>query len=478
MQAVRSLQSLRRHWLTMATMNDTAFSTSTSKTTAAVVTATALSTGEPDSPKSAKTKYWFGDLVIGAALAGMIGSNLEESPVTKRPQLIFDCYKHKSAAAAAAAETAAMPGVYAKGKTSGLIKEHFPVQFDWPGDLLCSAAYYRIKSALEGLAAFDTALQRCLASMPDQIELLVVNSTDRYIRSRRLGQDGTILPSKDPFTTEYAFGRKKASTVQITVPAGYILQQQNGAELMTGMAREIAHSLANHRAEEQSCKALLWMIGGCIVRLAFTGRIGLWRVIAANCLWHIVSRWGVPVWLHQQQVYDADAVAATVVTASGADSSSSLTAMQRAYYADVFTSEGAALQQRQKQDIQWHLSRLQSLLHRSHIPKHAVNDSTGLQQVIDAAAAEINSAPPHVTETYKEIMVALEGRIADELCLLRNPFGVWTDIGPHWLDRIARVDKMLKSSTAPSSTSYASTASEYADRSDPLDSMSNVTGYI
>ena len=446
----------------MAMMIDTAFSTSTSKT-AAVLTATALSTGEPDSPKSAKRKYWLGDLVIGAALAGTIGSNLEKAPVTDRPQLIFDCYKHKSPAAAA--ESAALPDLYVKGhNTSALFKEDFPTQFDRPGDMLCSAAYHRIKSTLESLVAFNPALQRCLASMPDQIELLVVNSTDRYIRSRTVGQDGTILPPRDPFTIEYAFGRKKASAIQVAVPAGYILQQQNGAELMTGMAKEVAHSLANHRAEEQSCKSLLWMVQGCRLRLAFTGRIGLGTVIAANCLWHIASRWGVPVWLHQQQVYDADAIAAAVITASGVDSSSSLTAMQRAYYADVFTSEGAALQQRQKQDIQWHLSRLQSLLYRSHIPKHAVNDSTGLQRVVDAAAAEISSAPSHDTATYEEIMVALENCIAEQLCLLRGPFRAWTDIDPHWLDRIARVDKMLKSSTASSSTSYASRASVYVDR--------------
>jgi len=51
-------------------------------------------------------------------------------------------------------------------------------------------------------------------------------------------------------------------------------------------------------------------------------------------------------------------------------------------------------------------------------------------------AAKLAAAEPDSTRH--------EDCLAEELCNVRNPFTAWTDINPHWLDRIAHVQNVLK----------------------------------
>ena len=94
--------------------------------------------------------------------------------------------------------------------------------------------------------------------------------------------------------------------------------------------------------------------------------------------------------------------------------------------------------------MQWHLAKLQSLLPQSQIPQGIISDSAAMQLVTAAAASEIRDASAQVKAEYNKSISVLEDCLAEELCFVRNPYTAWTDINPHWLDRIAHVQNVLK----------------------------------
>ena len=67
-----------------------------------------------------------------------------------------------------------------------------------------------------------------------------------------------------------------------------------------------------------------------------------------------------------------------------------------------------------------------------------------MQLVAAAAASEIRNASAQVKADYNESMGVLEDCLAEELCCVRNPVTAWTHINPHWLNRIAHAQKVLK----------------------------------
>ncbi len=223
-----------------------------------------------------------------------------------------------------------------------------------------------------------------------------------------------------------------------------MLQQQTADEVIIGIAKELAHVIANHKAERKTCVMLtLATLAAMVAALSVSGMsLGASLSIAAQAQVVIVW-WVVHKWLHRQQVYEADAIAAAISTAAGVSPDTVLSSMQRAYCADASTPTKANLQLMRKLRIQWHLAKLQSLLPQSQIPQDAVNDCPGLQLVIDAAAKEVSSASAEVKAEYNKAIAALEDCLGEELCYLRNPYRAWTDIHPHWLDCIAHIENLL-----------------------------------
>ncbi len=307
------------------------------------------------------------------------------------------------------------------------------------GSELLEAAYIRIAEAVSGLAAADPSLQRHLASILNKIELRTYGfDLRRNMGTSTLDKDGHFL-----YHLPWAPLEKGVATM-LSAPAGAMLQQQSADEVITPVAKELAHVIANHKAEMKSCVTLTSVVIGAMAVAFSMGGVSIWASLGVAAYVHTITLWwGMDVWLHRQQVHEADAIAAAISTAAGVSPDTVLTSMQRACCADAFTPFKATLQHMRKQRIQWHLAQLQSLLPQSQIPQDPVNDSMGPQLVIDVAAKEISSASAEVKAEYNKGIAILEDCLGEELCYLRNPYKAWTDMHPHWLDCIARIEKIL-----------------------------------
>ncbi len=212
------------------------------------------------------------------------------------------------------------------------------------------------------------------------------------------------------------------------------------------MAHGIGCHTLQHQEERISCCLVLYaaiatrMLAFSIGRLAILPRLVL---TVATC--RIASKAIISTWLPRQQEYEADAAAANISTAAGCSPDSILTSMRRAYYAaDV--NRAAALRtcnQRMKPSLaqlQWHLR-------DSKIPAEPFDDSAGLQGVVDAAAQERGSyafkyGSKRVRKGVDAEMRELEDCLAAKLYAFRSPLA-WADPDPHWLDRIAHMEKGL-----------------------------------
>ena len=279
----------------------------------------------------------------------------------------------------ASGESSLMPGVYEYNELEMLksCPDWKMPQSQQAGDQLLRAAHHKVAQAVANLAASDPAFQCCLATTPNKIELSPVNFD---FNRDTLGQGTVRLNDKGLDMLDFGspFACKKADAIGIEAPSSYFLCQQTAEEAMTGIAKELPHVLANHLAESKSCKLLLDTALGAAVVAAFAGGIGFWPLQLVFWGRLIGKDWMVDTWLHRQQVYEADAIAATITTASGADPRGILTSVQRAYIAEASSPAKAALQLVRKQRIHWHLAKLQSLLPNSTISQSTISDSSGV----------------------------------------------------------------------------------------------------
>ena len=435
-----------------------AYTTTTCETAAAISPTPNLYLNDAVSSASARKQGWLAGLAVAAVC--VVASNIERAPVTRRPQLIFNIYKSPPASG----ESSLMPGVYEYNEL-GMLKfcpDWKMPQSQQAGDQLLRTAHHKVTQAVASLAASDPAFQRCLATTPNKVELSPVNfdfGRDALGQGTvRLNEDGLhMLDFGSPFDC------KRANAIGIEIPSSYFLCQQTAEEAMTGIAKELAHVLANHLAESKSCKLLLDTALGAAAVAALAGGIGFWPLQLIFWGRLIGKDWMVNTWLHRQQVYEADAIAATITIASGADPHSILTSMQRAYIADATSPAKAALQLVRKQRVHWHLAKLQSLLPNSTIPQSTISDSSGLQLVTAAAAKEISSASSQVKGECRQSIVIIRDCLVEELCCLRSPYGAWTDINPHWLDRIAHVEHLLEGKTSSGDNSTSSSSEVWTE---------------
>ncbi len=285
-----------------------------------------------------------------------------------------------------------------------------------------------LQRQLQALQLTILPFRAALPHSPDEINLILLsNFSGRGMQSYACGKD------------------VKAASIHLLVDGGSLLQQSTADEVVTSVAKEMAHVIASHSAEQESCKSLFTLFIGAAGVAAMMCRVSIWRCLPAMTLAHYIgNRWGARTWLHRQQVFEADAIASVISTAAGVDPSSVVISMQRAYCADASTPTKANLQQVRKSRTQWHLAKLQSLLSQSQIPQDMIRDSAAMQLVTAAAASEMRNASAQVKAEYDKSISVLEDCLAEELCCVRNPFTAWTDINPHWLDRIAHVQNVLK----------------------------------
>lgn len=420
-----------------------AYSIRTSDLTTAAAASRVLSSSPAESSSSVSDKsHWLVCLAAGAVTACVVGSSLEKAPVTERQQLLLGIYKSppRSDPTTAMPMACALDGITAPKGTTARKDDDPLVLLNSHGDAVTEAAYVRVAKAVADLAAADPALQSRLASTPAKIQLGHYSFVlERSMGTSLSGKDDKPMP---PFRNELA------AAIRLAVPGGALLHQQTADEVITGLAKELAHVIANHDAESKSWSTMSCMVAA--IPAALFPRRSLWSCMAASLVcWYFAKVVIIYTWLHRKHVYEADAIAAAISQAAGVSPSSVLTSMQRSYYAEATTPAKASLRLVRQQRMQWHLAKLQSLLPKSQIPAGPISDSVGMQLVIDAAASELSGASSQVQAECSKPIGILEDLLAEELCCLRHPYTAWTDIHPHWLDRIAHVENILRSASAP-----------------------------
>ena len=145
-------------------------------------------------------------------------------------------------------------------------------------------------------------------------------------------------------------------------------------------------------------------------------------------------------WLRRQQTYDADVVAAAISTAAGCHPDEVLASMQRAHVAAVEQSD---MQQQASAAISTELQALFSLLPNLMLPTATLADSKDLQLLREAASKQLTSASVETHAEYKGHMQRLEDLVARKLIAVRSPLQGLFGAEPHWLDRVAHVEKFL-----------------------------------
>ncbi len=440
-QAVRGLKpSLRCSRIgASASSSGTAYTTRASHPVAATGIAPNPNPGTASSAQTWRLASLAAGAVAAGAVAAHIAGKVERAPITGRPQLIFDMFKSAPGQRAAMPAACDLPHADPSANPYAMCSQR--------GDEVLHAAYVRVAEAVEGLAANNPALQSHLASIPDRLNLQSFSfSSDRGMRSTSYGKDGKLLG----FAPLNPFHVERAACIDLLAHGGSLLQQSTVDEVVTSMAKELAHVIASHTAEQKSCARLFTLLLGATGAAAVLCGVSFWPYLLPLMLASYIGyAWVARTWLHRQQVFEADAIASAISTAAGVNPSSIVTSMQRAYCADASTPTKADLQQVRQGRIQWQLAKLQSLLPQSQIPQDMINDSAAMQLVTAAAASEIRDASAQVKAEYNKSISVLEDCLAEELCYVKNPFTAWTDINPHWLDRIAHVQNVLKHDSSP-----------------------------
>lgn len=119
------------------------------------------------------------------------------------------------------------------------------------------------------------------------------------------------------------------------------------------------------------------------------------------------------------------------------------------------------------QAINWELAALQRILPNSKLPAGPVRDSKDLQLVQDAAAVDLSSASSATQAEVKVHMKKMRQLLAHKLIAVRRPWQGLTSSKPHWLDRIAHMEKVL-TTKAHNSATAASSGMHKASLSDSL----------
>ena len=117
--------------------------------------------------------------------------------------------------------------------------------------------------------------------------------------------------------------------------------------------------------------------------------------------------------------------------------------MQRAYCAAL--TDPLAVDRQELLDCKRriYLSGIQERLPNISVPQDTVLDNTEVQRIKSAVAEELPGDRWSRNPLERRFCYQLQSCLADDLCATRNPVEAWTSPHAHWLDRIARIEKLL-----------------------------------
>ena len=353
-------------------------------------------------------------LVIGAVTAGVVASGLEQAPITGRRQLLL--------------RSPFLPSFTRPQQTHPNLMPIY--EYDYEEELrssrciapremqqLLEVTYTRLAAAVEKLAESSPDLDRHLARMPNE---LVPNATT--ILGPRIGTLPTV----------------SAGPLMLYMHAGAILPLQSADEVLSAMCRGLAPAVLDHQREVKSW-TLVNNSTPCFHVYALRAAGVRWSLALAlpAALWKFADSI-IHIWLPRQQEYEADEVAAAFSTAAGCSPDSILTSMQRAYCAAWTGAEAAVRKEIRNWSKRQILSMLQVLLPDTNILQDSILEGAQVQRIKSAIARKMPGDVYKLSQTLDYIQAA-------DLCAVRNPVEGWTSPHAHWLDRIARIEKLLGS---------------------------------
>ena len=312
---------------------------------------TAVSASSPPKRKGRLT-----GLVIGAVTAFVVGSNLEQAPVTGRRQLLLQSPFLSSFSRMQQTFPSRMPTIY----KIGYEVEKKSLKFIAPREMqqLLEVTYTRLAAAVEKLAESSPDLDRHLARMPNKVVL----------------SGGCSLKPMCPLLQT-----SKTAPLMLRMQALNMLPLQSTDELLSAMCRGLAPAVLDHQREVDSWKLVnnITLCSNIYRQRAGGVRWGLALFVPA-ALW-MVANSIIRTWLPRQQEYEADEVAAAFSTAAGCSPESILTSMQRAYCATATEPYAAAMKVASDRNRRNFMSLLQQVLPNVDVPHDSVLDDAEAQ---------------------------------------------------------------------------------------------------
>jgi len=182
--------------------------------------------------------------------------------------------------------------------------------------------------------------------------------------------------------------------------------------------------------------------------------MGALAALVTTCaIWACTKPLIVGVWLSQLQEFEADEIGAAISKKAGCSPTDITTAMAALCVREASFRRGALGGGRTDARIQTSLTALQQLLPNSQLPMQPVQDSRGLQLVLDAATDELSTASDGVHTAVDQEVKQLRRLIGRKCFEHRDPLRELKSSHPHGLDRIARVQSKEQTSQQTSEAS-------------------------
>ena len=289
--------------------------------------------------------------------------------------------------------------------------------------------YSSVFRGTASLAAHHDDLQQRLLTLPHKLSLTHDMTSRKLESSACLNVSMTLSRLPRAYWPRESEGsdedimtlhRPGQHDFQLLMTAGMLLQTAFCGSLVFVMAHEVAHGIANHTAEKLSWACLIFCT---VLSIVVQMRVGVLQTLFGTAIlsW-IIHHFVVNMWLSRSHEYEADAIAAAITQAAG------------------YTMEDVVA----KLACETLPSKFRSFQSPFGCPKAAaeVDDCNSLQLFDNAVRAELSNLPLIVRGVARVQVIILWLDVLWQLTWsCNNPFFVWLSTHPHWLDRIANVQR-------------------------------------
>ncbi len=310
----------------------------------------------------------------------------DDAPVTKRQQFLLSSLRSTGSSRA---EVGAFPQVANVSADIQFSRHPDKQQLHKQGLQIMHDVYQTSLSGLNQLAKEDPALLQRLSTLPTAMHLV---------------HDMHSLEPQANFNSSYA------NHMQITATAGMLLFQQTPQQLAFIMNHELGHGIAEHSAEMKSWSVLIAFIA--FVRLHWSGMGALAALLTTGAIWACTEPLIVGVWLSQLLEFEADEIGVAISKKAGCSPADITTAMAAICVREASFRQGAWAGCKTDTRIHTSLMALQQLLPNSQLPMQPVQDSRGLQLVLDAVTDELSIQTDIVCALVDEELKCLRRLIA------------------------------------------------------------------